>query len=76
MRSGGAATSCSRWLSHRRRLKDLLIDRKVPREMRDRLPLLCVDDQVAWVPGVTIHHPFRLREGATVAWVAELRENR
>ncbi|HET9768549.1 MAG TPA: tRNA lysidine(34) synthetase TilS [Thermoanaerobaculia bacterium] len=66
---------------HRRRLKELLIDRKVPRETRDRLPLLCVDgdlgngDQVAWVPGVTIHHPFRLREGAATAWVAELGES-
>ncbi len=58
--------------AHRRRLKDILIDRKVPREDRDRLPLLCVADQVAWVPGVTIHHPFRLREGTRMAWVAEL----
>ncbi len=61
---------------HRRRLKDVLIDHKVPRERRDRLPLLCVAGQVAWVPGVTIHHPFRLREGATVAWVAELLAHR
>ncbi len=60
---------------HRRRLKELLIDRKVPRETRDCLPLLCVDGQVAWVPGVTIHHPFRLREGAVTAWVAELGES-
>ena len=60
---------------HRRRLKELLIDRKVPRETRDRLPLLCVEGQVAWVPGVTIHHPFRLREGAVTAWVAELGES-
>jgi tRNA(Ile)-lysidine synthase len=58
--------------SHHRRLKDLLIDRKVPRVVRQRLPLLCVGGQVAWVPGITIHHPFRLREGATMAWVAEL----
>lgn len=57
---------------HTRRLKDLLIDHKVPRERRDRVPLLCVGDQVAWVPGITIHHPFRLREGASIAWVAEL----
>jgi tRNA(Ile)-lysidine synthase len=58
--------------AHRRRLKDILIDRKVPREDRDRLPLLCVADQVAWVPGVTIHHSFRLREETRMAWVAEL----
>ena len=58
--------------AHRKRLKDLLIDCKVPRLRRDRLPLFCVGDQVAWVPGVTIHEPFRLRDGSTTAWVAEL----
>jgi tRNA(Ile)-lysidine synthase len=56
---------------HRRR-KDVVIDRKIPRASRDGLPLLCVGGQVAWVPGVTIHHAFRLRPGATSAWVAEL----
>ena len=58
--------------AHRRRLKDLLIDRRVPRERRDRLPLLCVDEQVAWVPGVTVHHPWRLRPETRWAWVAEI----
>ena len=58
--------------AHRRRLKDLLIDRRVPRGRRDRLPLLCVGEQVAWVPGVTVHHPWRLRPASRWAWVAEL----
>jgi tRNA(Ile)-lysidine synthetase-like protein len=55
-----------------RRLKDVLIDRKVPRHERDRLPLLCCDEQVVWVPGVTVHHAYRLRSDARMAWVAEL----
>jgi len=60
-----------------RRLKEVLIDRRVPRSERDRLPLLCIGDggDVAWVPGVTVDERFRLPEapaaGATV-WVAEL----
>ncbi|HVS02596.1 MAG TPA: tRNA lysidine(34) synthetase TilS [Thermoanaerobaculia bacterium] len=58
--------------SRPRRLKEVLIDRKVPRAARDRLPLLCVGDQIAWVPGVTVHEPFRLHDGAATAWVAEL----
>jgi tRNA(Ile)-lysidine synthetase-like protein len=58
--------------SHERRLKDVLIDRKVPMLERDRLPLLCVEGQVAWVPGVTVHDGFRLRPGCREAWVAEL----
>lgn len=55
-----------------RRLKDLLIDRRVPREERDRLPLLCVDGRIAWVPGVTIDQRFRLTEESAAAWVAEV----
>jgi tRNA(Ile)-lysidine synthase len=54
-----------------RLLKEILIDRHVPREQRERLPLLCVGEHIAWVPGVTIDHRFRIA-GQTVAWVAEV----
>ena len=57
--------------SSRRRLKDLLIDRRVPRWERDRLPLLVIDDEIAWVPGVTIGESFRLDEKSPV-WIAEI----
>jgi tRNA(Ile)-lysidine synthetase-like protein len=53
-----------------RRLKELLIDHKVPRAERDSLPLLVVDGTVAWVPGVTIDERFRLRD-ESFPWVAE-----
>jgi tRNA(Ile)-lysidine synthase len=56
-----------------RKLKDLLIDRRVPRRERDRLPLICVGERIAWVPGVTIDQRFRLA-GETTAWVAEVTE--
>jgi tRNA(Ile)-lysidine synthase len=55
-----------------RKLKDLLIDRKVPRQARESLPLLLVGERVAWVPGVTVHHDLRLRPESREAWVAEL----
>jgi len=55
-----------------RRLKDLLIDRRIPRHRRDRLPLLVIDGEIAWVPGVAIAHHLRLRGGATTAWIVEL----
>lgn len=54
-----------------RRLKDVLIDRKMPREERDLLPLLLWRDRIAWVPGVTIDEAFRLTAGGPL-WVAEL----
>jgi tRNA(Ile)-lysidine synthase len=54
-----------------RKLKDLLIDRRVPRRERERLPLICVGERIAWVPGVTIDQRFRIA-GETTAWVAEV----
>jgi tRNA(Ile)-lysidine synthase len=54
-----------------RRLKEVLIDRRVPRLARERLPLLCVEGRIAWAPGVTIDQHFRL-EGHATAWVAEV----
>ena len=54
-----------------RKLKELLIDRGVPAEARDRLPLLVVGGRIAWVPGVAIDESFRLGAGPD-CWVAEL----
>lgn len=55
-----------------RRLKEVLIDRRVPQQVRERLPLLCVGEQIAWAPGVTIDERFRLEDGHATAWVAEV----
>jgi tRNA(Ile)-lysidine synthase len=54
-----------------RRLKEVLIDRRVPRPVRERLPLLCVGERIAWVPGIAIEQRYRLTGHAT-AWVAEV----
>lgn len=54
-----------------RRLKAVLIDARVPRQERQRLPLLCVGGRIAWVPGVAVDQRFRLHGEAT-AWVAEI----
>ncbi len=40
------------------RLKDWLINVKVPRAIRDRLPLLAAGDQIVWVPGYRVGQPF------------------
>ena len=58
--------------SYRRKLKDLLIDRRLERDRRDELPLLVVAGKIAWVPGVTIEDQFRVGNGPRT-WVAELR---
>ncbi|HEX4495313.1 MAG TPA: tRNA lysidine(34) synthetase TilS [Thermoanaerobaculia bacterium] len=54
-----------------RRLKEVLIDRRVPWHVRERMPLLVVGERIAWAPGVTIDQRFRLAGHAT-AWVAEV----
>lgn len=63
-----------------RKLKDLLIDRRVPRRERDRLPLLVVAGRIAWVPGVTIDDAFRLpgrlRDEGGEVWIVEIRRER
>lgn len=55
-----------------RKLKELLIDRRIPAGRRDRLPILEIGGRIAWVPGVTIDEAFRLRPGAAECLVAEL----
>ncbi len=57
-----------------RRLKELLIDHKVPRAVRDSLPLLLVEGTLVWVPGVTIDDRYRLQEESH-PWVVEWLDN-
>jgi tRNA(Ile)-lysidine synthase len=41
-------------------VKDLYINLKIPRRARPHWPLVCAGDQVAWVVGYRIAHPFRI----------------
>lgn len=43
-----------------KKLKDFLIDRKIPVEVRDRLPLLVCDDRIVWVGGVEVSEQFKV----------------
>lgn len=54
-----------------RRLKELLIDYRVPRHERDLIPLLVIDGKIAWVPGVTIGEEFRIAGDSSV-WIATI----
>lgn len=54
-----------------RKLKELLIDRRVPAAARDRLPLVELGGKLAWVPGVAIDDAFRLT-GESECWLAEM----
>ncbi len=56
--------------NYERKLKDVLIDARVPAAQRDRLPLLLADERPVWVPGVTIDDRCRI-QGKSRLWVAQ-----
>jgi tRNA(Ile)-lysidine synthase len=60
-------------LGGRKKLQDLFVDRKVPREQRHRLPLV-VDgrDGIVWVPGHAIDEAYRVTSGAAAVVVLSL----
>ena len=44
------------------KLKDFYINLKIPQRARGKWPLICAGDQVIWVVGYQIAHPFRITE--------------
>jgi tRNA(Ile)-lysidine synthase len=42
------------------KLKSFLIDHKVPRPVRDRIPLVVAGDKIAWVVGYQIDDRFKV----------------
>jgi tRNA(Ile)-lysidine synthase len=52
-------------LGHRKKLQDFLVDRKIPRESRDLLPIVVDDrDRIVWVVGESVAEDFRVTEPA------------
>jgi tRNA(Ile)-lysidine synthase len=44
------------------KLREFFINVKIPRRARSRWPLVCAGEQIAWVPGFRLAHPFRITE--------------
>jgi tRNA(Ile)-lysidine synthase len=57
-----------------RKLQDLLVDRKVPRSMRDRIPIV-VDarDRIVWVAGHLVDWDFRVSDPAQAVVILRLK---
>ena len=52
-------------MDHGKKLQDFLVDRKIPREIRDSLPLVVDgDDRIVWVVGESVSEDFRVTEPA------------
>jgi len=49
------------------KLQDFFVNVKLPKRARKKWPLACVDDEIAWVVGLRLAHPFRVTEKTTRA---------
>lgn len=43
-----------------KKLKDIFIDMKIPKEDRERVPILCFDEKIAWIIGIKISEDFKV----------------
>lgn len=43
-----------------KKLKDIFMDLKIPKEERDEIPLICFGDEIAWVWGYRISEKFKI----------------
>ena len=59
-------------MTGRKKLKDLFIDRKVPRSRRRTLPLLLAGEEILWVPGCARSDLARLEPGTRAVWRVKL----
>ena len=52
---------------HHRKVADLLAESGVPRPLRARWPLVCTQNEIAWIPLVAVAHRFRITPTTTQA---------
>jgi tRNA(Ile)-lysidine synthase len=45
-----------------KKLKDFFMDLKIPQEERDRIPLVCFDDDIAWIVGYRISDNYKVNK--------------
>lgn len=47
-------------MKNSKKLKDFFIDLKVPQEERDKIPLICFDEEIGWVVGFRISENYKI----------------
>ncbi len=63
-------------MSGRRKLQDLLTDRKVPRALRRRLPVVCDAEKIVWVAGHCLSEAVKVTADTSEAiWLEWEQEN-
>jgi tRNA(Ile)-lysidine synthetase-like protein len=58
-----------------RKLQDILVDAKVPRQARDAVPLLCQGDAILWVVGHRLAEAARVPDGSREVLVVDFRRS-
>lgn len=43
-----------------KKIKNIFIDMKIPKEERDNIPILCFDDKIAWIIGIRMSEEYKL----------------
>ena len=43
-----------------KKLKDIFMDLKVPKSIRDDIPIICVGEEIAWIVGYRISDKFKV----------------
>lgn len=43
-----------------KKLKDIFMDLKVPKDLRDNIPIICVGEEIAWIVGYRISDKFKV----------------
>ena len=46
----------------RKKLQDWFVDKKIPRQRRDEIPLICIGNEVLWIMGYQISENYKVRE--------------
>ncbi len=62
-------------MTHDKKVKDLLIDRKIPVTSRDRIPLLLWGNTIAWVAGVEVSELFKVTGEAADLYEVAIEED-
>jgi tRNA(Ile)-lysidine synthase len=58
----------------RRKVQDVLVDRKVPRDDRDQVPIVTTENgEIVWVAGQVLAEPFRVTPLTTTVVILTLR---
>lgn len=48
-----------------KKLKDIFIDLKIPKDLRNNIPIICIGEEIAWIVGYRISDKFKVDKNTT-----------